>query len=227
MLSIVIPVFNEADTIRQLVDVVQKTAVDHELVIVDDGSSDNTYEVLQQLESRPNVRVLKHPQNRGKGDALKTGFAAVRGDVVIVQDADLEYDPGDYPALIAPIENGTADVVYGSRFMKGADSQISKTTYWANRVITRVFNWVYWVKLTDVETCYKVFRREIIQKIAPQLIDSRFGVEIELSARAVRLPGIRIVERPIRYRARTREEGKKIGWTDGVRALWCIIRYRF
>ena len=227
MLSIVIPVYNEAETARQVVEVIQQTPIEHELVIVDDGSSDNTYESLKHLESQANVRVLRHPENRGKGDALKTGFAAVKGDLVIVQDADLEYDPGDYPALVEPITSGAADVVYGSRFMKGADSQISNTTYWANRMITRVFNWVYWVKLTDVETCYKVFRREIIQKVAPQLIDSRFGVEIELSARVVKIPGIRIVERPIRYRARTREEGKKIGWVDGVRALWCIIRYRF
>ncbi len=227
MLSIVIPVYNEAETARQVVEVIQQTPIEHELVIVDDGSSDNTYESLKHLESQPNVRVLRHPENRGKGDALKTGFAAVKGDLVIVQDADLEYDPGDYPALVEPITSGKADVVYGSRFMKGADSHISNTTYWANRIITRVFNWVYWVKLTDVETCYKVFRREIIQKVAPQLIDSRFGVEIELSARVVKIPGIRIVERPIRYRARTREEGKKIGWIDGVRALWCILRYRF
>ncbi len=211
MLSIVIPVYNEAETARQVVDIIQQTPIEHELIIVDDGSSDNTYESLKHLESQANVRVLRHPENRGKGDALKTGFAAAKGDVVIVQDADMEYDPGDYPALVEPITSGKADVVYGSRFMKGADSQISNTTYWANRIITRVFNWVYWVKLTDVETCYKVFRREIIQKIAPQLIDSRFGVEIELSARVVRMPGIRIVERPIRYRAGHAKKGRKSG----------------
>ncbi len=226
MLSIVMPVYNEGQTVRQVADIILSSPVEHELIIVDDGSSDNTLEVLKELETHPHVRILIHPENQGKGDALKTGFAAARGEVVIVQDADLEYDPGQYPELIKPILAGRADAVYGSRFMPGSETEISRATYWANRIITKVFNWVYWTKLSDVETCYKVFKREIIQQIAPKLVDSRFGVEIELTARTVKIPGIRIVELPIRYRARTKLEGKKIGWVDGLRALWCIVRYR-
>jgi glycosyltransferase involved in cell wall biosynthesis len=226
MLSIVMPVFNEAETLRQIVAAIGACSVDHELIIVDDGSQDRTEEVLVELERQANVRVVRHGHNRGKGEALKTGFAAATGEMVIVQDADLEYDPRDYASLIEPIVSGTADVVYGSRFAAGADSQISKLTYVANRWITSAFNWINRSKLTDVETCYKVFSRKIIDTIAPQLIENRFGIEIELTARAVHLPGVRIVERPIRYRARTRDEGKKIRWTDGVRALVCIWKYR-
>jgi hypothetical protein len=138
----------------------------------------------------------------------------------------LEYDPADHAALIEPIVNGEADVVFGSRFLPGSDISISRTSYWANRFITFFFNWVTGQRLTDVETCCKAFRRETLRQILPSLVENRFGIEIELAARVGKIPGVRIVERPIRYRARTRREGKKIGWIDGLRALWCILRYR-
>jgi hypothetical protein len=146
--------------------------------------------------------------------------------VVIVQDADLEYEPVDYTALIGPIVRGEADAVFGSRFHPDSITSISLTSYWANRLITWFFNLVTRQLLTDVETCYKAFRRETLQQILPLLVENRFGIEIELAARAGKIPGVRIVERPIRYQARTRREGKKIGWSDGLRALWCIFRYR-
>jgi glycosyltransferase involved in cell wall biosynthesis len=226
MLSVVIPVYNEGTTLKELVANVQATPLEHELVLVDDASTDGTHAVLEELSSAPNIRIFRHPVNRGKGAAIRTGFEQARGDVVLVQDADLEYDPGDYGKLVEPIESGSADVVYGSRFMPGADSEISRLTFVANNVITWFFNLVLGTELTDVETCYKAFRRDLLEKIAPQLVEERFGIEIELTARVAKTQGARIVERPIRYRARTRKAGKKIGWKDGVRALWCIWRYR-
>jgi hypothetical protein len=152
---------------------------------------------------------------------------ALRKVMVVIQDADLEYDPKDIPGLIQPILDGHAEVVFGSRFLHGRPAGIAGISYLANRVITRFFNLVFRQRLTDVETCYKVMRRDILQQVLPKLVEDRFGVEIELAARLSKIPGIRIVERPIRYTPRTRAEGKKIGWRDGVRALWCIVRYRF
>jgi glycosyltransferase involved in cell wall biosynthesis len=225
-LSIVMPVFNEAGTIEQVIDNVHRSVIRHELIVVDDGSSDGTAELLQHFVGTVGVRILRRGRNRGKGAALKLAFAEACGEVVIVQDADLEYDPAEYSALIQPILSGEADVVYGSRFLTGSDVSISRTTWWANKVITAFFNRVLGQQLTDVETCYKAFRRTTLEQVAPLLMEDRFGIEIELAARLARLPGVRIAERPIRYRARSRREGKKIRWTDGVRALWCILRYR-
>jgi glycosyltransferase involved in cell wall biosynthesis len=225
-LSVVMPVYNEVALVEEIFARIRAVSAECEIVMVDDGSTDGTREVLKRLQALPGVRVSCESQNCGKGAALRRGFALASGEAVIVQDADLEYDPADYAVLMEPLTNGTADVVYGSRFLAGADSKMRHNRRFANQLITWFFNRVNGQQLTDVETCYKVFRREVLDKVAGQLMENRFGVEIELSARVSKIPGIRIVERPIRYRARTRREGKKIRWTDGVRALWCIWRYR-
>lgn len=225
-LSVVMPVYNEVALVEEIVSRIRAVCDDCEIVMVDDGSSDGTQEVLKRLAALPRVRIFCQPENRGKGAALRQGFAMVTGSTVIVQDADLEYDPRDYATLVEPILNGEADVVYGSRFLPGANSEMPRNRRWANQFITWFFNRVNGRRLTDVETCYKVFRREALAQVAGRLKENRFGVEIELSARVAKIPGIRIVERPIWYRGRTRHEGKKIRWTDGVRALWCIWRYR-
>jgi glycosyltransferase involved in cell wall biosynthesis len=225
-LSVVMPVYNEVRLVEQILALIRSASPNCEIVIVDDGSTDGTQEVLKRLEGAPGVRVFCQPTNCGKGAALRRGFALAGGACVIVQDADLEYDPGDYVALMEPLLDGTADVVYGSRFLPGAKCEISRYRRFANRTITWFFNRVMGQRLTDVETCYKVLRREILEQVADQLVENRFGIEIELSARIAKIPGVRIVERPVRYSGRTREEGKKIRWTDGVRALWCIWKYR-
>jgi glycosyltransferase involved in cell wall biosynthesis len=225
-LSVVMPVYNEVGLVERIFAQIRAASADCEIVIVDDGSTDGTQEVLKRLEGLPRVRVFCQPKNSGKGSALRRGFALARGRAVIVQDADLEYDPADYAALVEPLVSGTADVVYGSRFLPGSDCVILRNRRMANRLITWFFNRVMGQRLTDVETCYKVLRREVLEQVEDQLIEDRFGIEIELSARIAKIPGIRIVERPIRYHGRTRQEGKKIRWTDGVRALWCIWRYR-
>ena len=225
-LSVVMPVYNEIALVEEIVSRIRAVCDDCEIVMVDDGSTDGTQEVLKRLATLPRVRVFCQPENQGKGSALRQGFAMVTGTTVIVQDADLEYDPRDYATLVEPILKGEADVVYGSRFLPGANSEMARNRRWANQFITWFFNRVNGQRLTDVETCYKVFRREVLAQVANKLKENRFGVEIELSARIAKIPEVRIVERPIWYRGRTRHEGKKIRWTDGVRALWCIWRYR-
>lgn len=224
-LSVVVPVFNESGTIAEVVDRIRSLPSVFEIILVDDGSTDGTIAILDQLP-RARCLVIKHSRNAGKGAALRTGFAQATGDVVIIQDADLEYDPVDYEALLEPIANGQADVVFGSRFMKRG-MKMSKLTRFANRFISCSFNGAFGTRLSDVETCYKAIRRDKLQQILPNLQENRFGIEIELTARLAKLPGIRIVERPISYSARTYTEGKKIGWRDGLRALWCIGKYRF
>jgi len=226
LLSISLAVYNERATLKEVVARIQATQILHEIIIVDDGSTDGTDAVVDELSRLPGIQTVRHARNRGKGAALRTAFARATGNVVIVQDADLEYDPAQYAALIAPITSGEADVVYGSRFLPDSDASISFTTLWANRVITGFFNVVTRQRLTDVETCYKAFRRETLALVLPLLVEDRFGIEIELAARLAKIPGVRVVERPIRYRARSKREGKKIRWTDGVRALWCVVRYR-
>jgi glycosyltransferase involved in cell wall biosynthesis len=194
-------------------------------VIVDDGSTDGTRQILAEYESAADVTVVLHAENQGKGAALKTGFMRAKGNVVVVQDADLEYDPADYAKLLQPIIEDQADVVFGSRFI-GDNHRV--LYFWhsaGNRLITLLSNIFTNLNLTDVETCYKLFRREIIQQIAPTLQENRFGIEPELTAKVARLPGIRIYERPISYSGRTYAQGKKIGWRDGFRALWCIVKY--
>ncbi len=228
LLSVVMPVYNEQATLRAIVAAVRAVPIRKELILVDDGSKDGSRAILAELAALPDVRVIEHDQNRGKGAALRTGFAAARGAVVLVQDADLEYDPSDYPNLLAPILRGDADVVYGSRYLVDprdpGRERDSFFHYFGNRVLTFCSNLFTGLNLTDMETCYKCFRREVLQDI---VIESRrFTVEPEFTAKVARLP-VRIHEVPIRYRGRKFSEGKKIGWRDGVAAIWAIMKYRF
>jgi glycosyltransferase involved in cell wall biosynthesis len=225
LLSVVIPVYNERQTLLEILRRVRAVPVVKEIVLVDDGSTDGTRELLRDLEGQPDLRIVYHPENRGKGAALKTGFLEARGDIILVQDADLEYDPADYPRLMEPILNDQADVVYGSRFLPSEEGE--SRWCWhalANRFLTFSSNVFTRLKLTDMETCYKVFRREALLALAPGLKQRRFGIEPELTAKVAR-QGYRVCEVPIRYRRRTYREGKKIGWRDGVKAVWCIVRY--
>jgi glycosyltransferase involved in cell wall biosynthesis len=225
-LSVVLPVYNEAATIGAIVERVRAVnlPVDLELIIVDDCSTDGTRRVLDELSKQPGVQLVLHDRNRGKGAALRSGFASATGDIVIVQDADLEYDPEEYPRLIRPILDNRADVVFGSRFSGGECHRVLYFWhYLGNRFLTLLSNACTNLNLTDMETCYKVFRREIIQGL--DLKEDRFGFEPEVTAKVAGL-GCRIYEVGISYSGRTYEEGKKIGWRDGVRAIWCIVKYR-
>ncbi len=222
-LSVVIPVYNEMKTIDEIVHQVQSVPVDKEIILVDDYSTDGTREKLQKIGEAPNIRVLMHEKNKGKGAALRTGFSAARGDVVVIQDADLEYDPQEYPRLMKPIIDGKADVVYGSRFVTGESHRV--LYFWhcvGNKFLTFMSNCLTNLNLTDMETCYKVFRREIIQSMPIE--EDRFGFEPEITAKLAAIR-CRIYEVGISYSGRTYEEGKKIGWKDGVRAMWCMLKY--
>jgi len=225
LLSVVIPVFNERNTIDEIIHRVRACGIPCELVIVDDGSTDGTREQLEKYQGDADVTLLFHAKNEGKGAALKKGFLRAKGDVVVVQDADLEYDPADYSRLLQPIIEDQADAVFGSRFAGGGHRVLYFWHSAGNRFLTLVSNVFTNLNLTDIETCYKMFRRELIQRIAPTLRERRFGIEPELTAKLARVPGVRIYERPINYSGRTYAQGKKIGWRDGIRALWCILRY--
>ena len=236
-LSVVIPVYNERGTWRELLARVEAVAlggVEREIILVDDGSTDGTRGQLQQFaegcsadrgRAGPGgVRclVLFHDRNRGKGAALRTGFAAASGDFVIVQDADLEYDPRDYPTLLAPALAGRARVVYGSRFRAGRPPKGYLANYLANRLLTVLSNLTTGLTITDMETCYKLFARDVLRGI--RLEQDRFGFEPEVTAKVAAM-GIRIHELPISYAGRSRAEGKKIGWRDGLKAIWCALKY--
>lgn len=230
-LSIVIPAYNEGNTIHHILNKVREVVLiqqmEKELIIVNDCSRDHTEEAIQKyIQSHPDliIQYFKHEVNQGKGAALRTGIQKASGDIVVIQDADLEYDPEEYNILLKPILNGMADVVYGSRFMGGKPHRI--LFYWhsiGNRFLTRLSNMFTNLNLTDMETCYKMMRREIIQSIP--LRENRFGFEPEITAKLSRIKGIRIYEVGISYYGRTYEEGKKIGWKDGFRAIYCILKY--
>ncbi|MBQ6926626.1 MAG: glycosyltransferase family 2 protein [Kiritimatiellae bacterium] len=226
-LSVVIPVYNEEKTLSTIVDVVRAVPIRKQIILVDDCSKDESYAVMQSFkdDGRNTFTCLRHEKNRGKGAALRTGFAAVTGDVVLIQDADLEYDPNEYPSLLQPIWDGKADVVYGSRFMGGAPHRV--LYYWhsvGNKFLTTFSNFFTNLNLTDMETCYKVFTADVIRKILPTLQQDRFGFEPEITAKIARAH-LRIYEIGISYSGRTYGEGKKIGWKDGFRAIYCILKY--
>lgn len=225
-LSVVMPVFNELETIAAVVKNVLGQKPVQQLVIVDDCSTDGTWEKLEPLaKDEPRVKLVRHPFNQGKGAALRTGFAEASSPFVIVQDADCEYDPAEYYRLLAPALAGKADVVFGSRFI-GSDAH-RVLFYWhslGNKFLTTLSNMASGLNLTDMEVCYKMFRREIIQAV--RIEENRFGFEPEITAKVAKL-NVRIYEVSVSYYGRTYAEGKKIGWRDGVHALWCILRYNF
>jgi glycosyltransferase involved in cell wall biosynthesis len=230
VLSIVIPVYNEEETLREIVRRVAAVPVRKELILVDDCSRDRSWEVMQGLPSEfvsPETAIVleRHEQNRGKGRALRTGFARATGTIVAIQDADLEYDPAEFPRLLQPIVDGRADVVFGSRFL--GDQPHRVLYFWhylGNQFLTTLSNCLTNLNLTDMETCYKIFRREVITDILPTLKQDRFGFEPEVTAKVARRR-CRIFEISVSYSGRTYAQGKKIGWKDGLQALWCIFRY--
>jgi glycosyltransferase involved in cell wall biosynthesis len=224
ILSVVVPCFNEAHTILDLIQRVKKAPVNpKQIIVVDDGSTDGTQELLSALDDHDLILIC-HPRNLGKGAALATGFSAATGEICIVQDADLEYDPEEYPLMIGPILEGKADVVFGSRFQGGRPHRV--VYFWhmvGNRFLTLLSNMFTGINVTDMETCYKVFRREVLQKIVIE--ENRFGFEPEITAKIAAVPNCRIYEVGISYYGRTYAEGKKIGWRDGFRAIYAILKY--
>jgi glycosyltransferase involved in cell wall biosynthesis len=221
-LSVIIPCYNEQGTIASLIAMVQASPWVQEIIVVDDGSQDKSREILEAI-SDPQVRVIMHAANQGKGAALRTGFSHATAEFVIVQDADLEYDPSEYPLVLEPLLDNRADVVFGSRFLSGRPHRV--LYFWhslGNRFLTLMSNMFTDLNLTDMETCYKCFRREVIQAI--DIEEDRFGFEPEITAKLAKLR-LRIYEVGISYSGRTYDEGKKIGWRDGVRAVYCIVRY--
>jgi glycosyltransferase involved in cell wall biosynthesis len=222
-LSIIIPCYNEKSTIASLISAVQRSPIENrEIIIVDDGSKDGTRDLLSEIND-PEIKVILHAANQGKGAALRTGFAAATGDICIVQDADLEYDPQEFPLVIQPIIDGKADVVFGSRFQSGRPHRV--VYFWhrvGNGVLTLMSNLFTDLNLSDMETCYKAFRREVIQAI--DIRENRFGFEPEVTAKLSKM-NLRIYEVGISYYGRTYDEGKKIGWRDGFRAIYCILKY--
>jgi glycosyltransferase involved in cell wall biosynthesis len=235
LLSVVIPVYNEAGTIEAILSRVAATPHDKEIIVVDDASTDGSREYLESVDrgeavvkdaagEPARIRILFQPQNGGKGAALRRGFEAARGRILLVQDADLEYDPRDYDVLLQPILDGQADVVYGSRFLGGPQRVLLFWHYLGNRTLTLLSNMLTNLNLTDMETCYKVFRREVLEGIGT-LRSDRFGFEPEFTAKVAR-HRFRVYETPIAYHGRDYAEGKKITWRDGVAALWHIVRYR-
>jgi glycosyltransferase involved in cell wall biosynthesis len=227
LLSIVVPVYNEERTVaallREVLGAALPQGIEREVVVVDDASTDATAEALAAFAAEPRVRTFRQEANRGKGAALRRGFAEARGEFVVIQDADLEYNPHEYPRLLSPVLEGRADVVYGSRFSGGdAHRVLFFWHYVGNRLLTLLSNAFTNLNLTDMETCYKLFRSDVLRRLT--LREDRFGIEPEITAKVARL-GVRIYEVGISYSGRTYEDGKKIDWRDGFAALWCIVKY--
>jgi glycosyltransferase involved in cell wall biosynthesis len=223
-LSVIIPCYNEKNTIEAILEAVKAVGLASEIIVVDDGSTDGTRDILKNLPVDPLVRIVYHDRNQGKGAAVRTGFAAAQGDVFLIQDADLEYDPREYPALLKPIEEGRAKVVYGSRFLGGPRKTMFFWNMVANHFLTFMTNILYNTILSDMETCYKVFKAEVVRNLP--LRARRFEFEPEITAKVLKR-GYRIYEVPISYNGREWYEGKKIKWTDGPIAAWTLLRYRF
>ncbi len=221
--SVVMPVYNERAHIQEILRRVRAVPVEKEIICVDDCSSDGTWELLQQEAEHPDTLVIRHEQNGGKGAAVRTGLQHVKGEIVIIQDADLEYDPNDYPLLLQPIREGRAHVVYGSRFL-GRPEAMSASHAFGNRLVTLVTNLLFGTRLTDMETCYKVFPAAVAAQL--NLVSSRWGFDPEITAKILRL-GYRITEVPISYHGRTALEGKNLHWQDGFSVLGALVRYRF
>ncbi|MFO7944958.1 MAG: glycosyltransferase family 2 protein [Anaerolineales bacterium] len=222
--SVIIPIYNEEETIQKIIERVWDTKIPHEIILVDDGSVDGTREILKQYEEREDMKVIYHQKNQGKGAAVRTGLDNASGDVVIIQDADLEYDPRDYSEMLKPIQEGVADVVYGSRFL-GASRRVAM--FWhmvANKMLTLMTNILYDTILTDMETGYKVFKKEIVEDIP--LHAKRFEFEPEFTAKILKRD-VRIFEVPITFNPRDYDEGKKIGLADAFEAVWALVKYRF
>jgi glycosyltransferase involved in cell wall biosynthesis len=223
LLSVVMPVYNEAETIEEMVSRVLASPLRIELIAIDDGSTDGSREILQRLASKKQFKLLLQEKNKGKGAAVRRGFAETTGDIVVIQDADLEYSPEEYPDLIDLILQGKADAVYGSRFL-GRHRAFLFTHYLGNKFLTLVTNVLYNTILTDMETCFKAIRGDIVRRMT--LRENRFGIEPEITAKLFKM-GCRVYEVPITYQGRGYEEGKKIGWKDGLEALWVLLKYRF
>ncbi len=223
-LSVIIPCYNEKNTIAEIITRVRDVGLAHEIIVVDDGSTDGTRAILEGVPKGDDLRVILHDHNQGKGAAVRTGFKNATGDVFLIQDADLEYDPREYPVLLRPIEEGISNVVYGSRFLGGPRKAMFFWNMVANRTLTLVTNMLYNAILSDMETCYKVFRAEVIRDMP--LRSRRFDFEPEVTAKVLKR-GYRIYEVPISYNGREWDEGKKISWRDGVIALWTLLYYRF
>jgi glycosyltransferase involved in cell wall biosynthesis len=231
VLSVVIPVYNERETFHELLARVKAVPIRKQIVMVDDGSKDGTREMLQEMAANPpsdprnEIKIVFHERNKGKGAALRTGFSHATGQIVIIQDADQEYDPSEFPRLLQPIVEQKADVVYGSRFLGDYSHRVLYFWhYLGNKFLTTLSNCFTNLNLTDMETCYKVFTKEVLQDILPTLKQDRFGFEPEITAKVARRR-CRIYELSISYSGRTYDQGKKIGWRDGFKALWCIVRY--
>jgi glycosyltransferase involved in cell wall biosynthesis len=224
LLSVLVPVYNERATVSEVIARVKAVPIEKEIIVVDDGSTDGTREILLALDRGDDLRVVLHDANRGKGASLRTAMALARGDIVVIQDADLEYDPQQYATLIQPIVDGTADVVYGARFLSPVPRGGLEWHRAANRAITKFSNAFTGLALNDMESCYKVFRKDVMQAIAPLLRENRFGIDPEVTAKLARR-NYRIAQVPVDYAGRSFAEGKKIGFWDGVRVLYCVVRY--